>query len=163
MHATRLTDLLEQEAAPVPEGLWEELAGGPIDDRAFVDFMATRGGSAVYEVWAKVLSLGFTRFLSGEPSEVDSVRFQWELLDEDLRHLLPFGSNDTGGRYFFDSRDGSIWYGNVETTQEDGHGGRLADSFAEFVDMIRAQRSFQANAGVIRTADETLQELVNLV
>ena len=33
----------------------------------------------------------------------------------------------------------------------------------EFVDMIRAQRSFQANAGVIRTADETLQELVNLV
>lgn len=33
----------------------------------------------------------------------------------------------------------------------------------EFIDMIRAQRSFQANAGVIRTADETLQELVNLV
>ena len=33
----------------------------------------------------------------------------------------------------------------------------------EFVDMIQAQRSYQANAGVIRTADETLQELVNLV
>ena len=37
------------------------------------------------------------------------------------------------------------------------------DLEGEFVDMIRAQRSFQANAGVIRTADETLQELVNLV
>ena len=33
----------------------------------------------------------------------------------------------------------------------------------EFVEMIQAQRSYQANAGVIRTADETLQELVNLV
>lgn len=33
----------------------------------------------------------------------------------------------------------------------------------EFVAMIQAQRSYQANAGVIRTTDETLQELVNLV
>jgi flagellar hook protein FlgE len=33
----------------------------------------------------------------------------------------------------------------------------------EFVSMIQAQRSYQANAGIIRTADETLQELVNLV
>ncbi|MEN0061761.1 MAG: flagellar hook protein FlgE [Myxococcota bacterium] len=33
----------------------------------------------------------------------------------------------------------------------------------EFVSMIQIQRSYQANAGVIRTADETLQELVNLV
>lgn len=33
----------------------------------------------------------------------------------------------------------------------------------EFVSMIQAQRSYQANAGVVRTADETLQELVNLV
>ncbi|MBX2800634.1 MAG: flagellar hook protein FlgE [Myxococcales bacterium] len=33
----------------------------------------------------------------------------------------------------------------------------------EFVDLIQAQRTYQANAGVIRTADETLQELVNLV
>lgn len=137
VHAIRLFELLEQEAAPVPEGLWHELTGGPIDDRAFVDFMARGGGSAVYEVWAKVLSFGFTRFLSGEPSGADSVRFQWELLDENLRHLLPFASNDSGGRYFFNSRDGSIWYGNVETTQEDGHGGHIADSFAEFVDMIR--------------------------
>jgi flagellar hook protein FlgE len=37
------------------------------------------------------------------------------------------------------------------------------DLEAEFVDMIQAQRSYQANAGVIRAADETLQELVNLV
>ena len=29
--------------------------------------------------------------------------------------------------------------------------------------MIQAQRSYQANAGVIRTADENLQQLVNLV
>jgi flagellar hook protein FlgE len=37
------------------------------------------------------------------------------------------------------------------------------DLEGEFVGMITAQRSYQANAGVIRTADETLQELVNLV
>ena len=33
----------------------------------------------------------------------------------------------------------------------------------EFVSMIEAQRSYQANARVITTADSTLQELVNLV
>jgi flagellar hook protein FlgE len=33
----------------------------------------------------------------------------------------------------------------------------------EFVSMIQSQRAYQANAGVIRTADETLQNLVNLV
>lgn len=33
----------------------------------------------------------------------------------------------------------------------------------EFVDMIQAQRSYQANAGVVSTADEVLQELVQLV
>jgi len=33
----------------------------------------------------------------------------------------------------------------------------------EFVSMIQAQRSYQANAGVVSTADETLQELVQLV
>ena len=33
----------------------------------------------------------------------------------------------------------------------------------EFVNMIQAQRTYQANAGVVRTADETLQELVNLI
>jgi len=33
----------------------------------------------------------------------------------------------------------------------------------EFVNMIQSQRSYQANAGVIRTADESLQVLVNLV
>jgi flagellar hook protein FlgE len=37
------------------------------------------------------------------------------------------------------------------------------DLEAEFIAMIQAQRSFQASAGVVRTADETLQELVNLV
>jgi flagellar hook protein FlgE len=29
--------------------------------------------------------------------------------------------------------------------------------------MIQAQRSYQANTGVIRTADEALQQLINLV
>jgi flagellar hook protein FlgE len=37
------------------------------------------------------------------------------------------------------------------------------DLEAEFIAMIQAQRSYQANAGLIKTADETLQELVNLV
>jgi flagellar hook protein FlgE len=37
------------------------------------------------------------------------------------------------------------------------------DLETEFVDMIQAQRSYQANAGVVSTADETLQELVQLV
>jgi flagellar hook protein FlgE len=33
----------------------------------------------------------------------------------------------------------------------------------EFVSMIQAQRSYQANTGVIRTADEALQQLIQLV
>ena len=33
----------------------------------------------------------------------------------------------------------------------------------EFVNMIQTQRSYQANAGVVSTADEVLQELVQLV
>ena len=33
----------------------------------------------------------------------------------------------------------------------------------QFVEMIQAQRAYQANTGVIRTANETLQQLVNLV
>ena len=33
----------------------------------------------------------------------------------------------------------------------------------EFVNLIQMQRSYQANAGVVSTADETLQELVQLV
>ncbi len=33
----------------------------------------------------------------------------------------------------------------------------------EFVNMIQTQRSYQANARIVSTADETLQELVNLV
>jgi len=37
------------------------------------------------------------------------------------------------------------------------------DLETEFVDMIQAQRSYQANAGVVSTADEVLQELVQLV
>lgn len=37
------------------------------------------------------------------------------------------------------------------------------DLESEFIAMIQAQRSFSANAGTVRTADETLQELVNLV
>ena len=37
------------------------------------------------------------------------------------------------------------------------------DLESEFIMMIQAQRSFSANAGTVRTADETLQELVNLV
>ncbi len=41
--------------------------------------------------------------------------------------------------------------------------GSNVDLEDEFVRMIRVQRSYQANAGVVRTADETLQELVNLV
>ena len=37
------------------------------------------------------------------------------------------------------------------------------DLEAEFVSMIEAQRTYQANARVVTTANETLQELVNLV
>jgi flagellar hook protein FlgE len=41
--------------------------------------------------------------------------------------------------------------------------GSNVDLEDEFVDMIQAQRSYQANAGVVSTVDETLQELVQLV
>lgn len=40
--------------------------------------------------------------------------------------------------------------------------GSNVDLEAEFVAMIQTQRAYQANASVIQTADETLQELVNL-
>ncbi len=118
-----------------PGGLWQELAGRPINDSVFADFMATWAGSAIYEVWDTVGSLAFTRFLSGEAGGAESVRFEWELLDEDLRHLLPFASNDHGGVYFLHSRDGSIWYGNF-LGWEDDDGGKIADTFTEFLDMI---------------------------
>ncbi|HUV93949.1 MAG TPA: flagellar basal body rod C-terminal domain-containing protein, partial [Anaerolineae bacterium] len=36
------------------------------------------------------------------------------------------------------------------------------DLAREFTDMIVAQRGFQANARVVSTSDEVLQELVNL-
>ena len=36
------------------------------------------------------------------------------------------------------------------------------DLAAEFTEMIRAQRGFQANSRVITTSDEILQQLVNL-
>jgi flagellar hook protein FlgE len=36
------------------------------------------------------------------------------------------------------------------------------DLATEFTEMIKAQRGFQANSRVITTADEILQELVNL-
>lgn len=41
--------------------------------------------------------------------------------------------------------------------------GSNVDLEDEFVSMIETQRAYQANADVIRAADETLQELVNLV
>jgi len=37
------------------------------------------------------------------------------------------------------------------------------DMEEEFVQMIQTQRSYQANAGVIRSSDQSLQVLVNLV
>jgi flagellar hook protein FlgE len=58
------------------------------------------------------------------------------------------GAPDTGGR-------GIVQGGALERSNVD-----LED---EFVDMITAQRSYQANARVIDTANQTLQELVNLV
>jgi flagellar hook protein FlgE len=41
--------------------------------------------------------------------------------------------------------------------------GSNVDLETEFVNMIQTQRSYSANAGVIQTVDETLQELVALV
>jgi flagellar hook protein FlgE len=58
------------------------------------------------------------------------------------------GVADTGGR-------GSIAGNALEQSNVD-----LED---EFVSMITAQRTFQANARVVNTANDTLQELVNLV
>jgi flagellar hook protein FlgE len=37
------------------------------------------------------------------------------------------------------------------------------DLAKEFTDLIVAQRAFQANSRVVTTADEVLQELINLV
>jgi len=61
--------------------------------------------------------------------------------------LAQIGSADSGGR-------GSINSGTLEMSNVD-----LAQ---EFTDMIITQRGFQTNARIITTADEMLQELVNL-
>ena len=37
------------------------------------------------------------------------------------------------------------------------------DLESQFVEMIQTQRSYQANARVVNTASDTLQELINLV
>ena len=58
------------------------------------------------------------------------------------------GAPDSGGR-------GVIAGNALENSNVD-----LED---EFVNMIQTQRSYQANAGVVSTADEVLQELVQLV
>jgi flagellar hook protein FlgE len=57
------------------------------------------------------------------------------------------GNPGTGGR-------GTLAPGSLEGSNVD-----LAD---EFVKLIVAQRGFQANARVITTSDEVLQEAVNL-
>jgi flagellar hook protein FlgE len=49
---------------------------------------------------------------------------------------------------------GSIFSGNLEMSN--------VDLATEFTEMIKAQRGFQANSRTITTADEILQELVNL-
>ena len=61
--------------------------------------------------------------------------------------LAQIGVSGTGGR-------GSIAGGTLEMSNVD-----LAQ---EFTSLISAQRGFQANSRVITTADELLQELVNL-
>ena len=58
------------------------------------------------------------------------------------------GAAGTGGR------------GEINGYALEGSNVELED---EFVAMIRAQRSYQANTGVITTVNQTLQELVNLV
>ena len=58
-----------------------------------------------------------------------------------------FGAARTGGR-------GSIISGTLEMSN--------VDVAREFTDMIVTQRGFQANARVITTSDQMLEELVNL-
>ena len=60
-------------------------------------------------------------------------------------------------------RDGAI---STRRNAGEGHGGALERSnvevAAEFVNMIQAQNGFQANARVITTSDQVLEELVNI-
>ena len=58
------------------------------------------------------------------------------------------GAPDTGGR-------GSIAGNALEQSN--------VDLEEQFVNMITSQRAYQANARVVDTANNTLQELVNLV
>lgn len=74
-----------------------------------------------------------------------------------------------GGNLFRDSTNtgdpalgaaGAGGRGSINGYALEGSNVELED---EFVAMIRAQRSYQANTGVITTVNQTLQELVNLV
>ena len=131
----KFLEALERCADPVEPEVWNQLGGGEGLSPEFVDFMQQWGGCAIFEEWIEINGLGFTRFLGGG-SGANTVEFEWGLLDENLRHYLPFASNDYGGQFFLHSVDGSVWYANVQTAQEDGAGGQIAVSFPAFLELL---------------------------
>jgi flagellar hook protein FlgE len=78
------------------------------------------------------------------------------------------GLTKTGNGYYTASANSgtAVYYAPGETTVGSLVSGALessnVDLSKEFTDMIKAQRGYQANARVINTSDEILQELVNL-
>ncbi|QNM98919.1 hypothetical protein H9L41_09665 [Chitinimonas koreensis] len=69
-------------------------------------------------------------------------------MGRDLR-LEPGTARRTGERRFRQLAVGAVEDSNIDLTKE-------------LVDMITAQRSYQANAQTIRTQDQVLQTLINL-
>ena len=70
----------------------------------------------------------------------------WLEIPNSGSRILGSGDNGTSGQVI----GGSIENSNVDTAEQ-------------FVQLIEAQRGFQANARVITTQDEVLAELVNLI
>lgn len=147
-----------------------DAAGNPIDGEAVqlggasnVSFVSqdgyAQGTLTTLEVDQEGVILG--RYTNGEevilgqlaialfPSEAGLQKAGGNLWLQTLASGEPaLGAASTGGR-------GGVQGYALETSN--------VDLEQEFVSMIQAQRTYQANASVIQTADETLQELVNLV
>lgn len=95
-------------------------------------------------VTMKMAQLGLASFANDAGLVKESGSFYSESLNSGEAHI---GAASTGGR-------GSVSSGTLETSN--------VDLSQEFADLITTQRGYQANARMITTSDELLQELINL-
>ena len=123
------------DKAPVPRDVWVELAPeGATIDESFLAFMEQWGGHALYEVEASVGQADIETFLA-DGDRSNTARWEHSLLDDDLKHFLPFARNGYGGRFLLNSQNGAVYYANLDG-HEDEEGGQVAANFDEFLELI---------------------------